>query len=63
MILPQRETRFCEAIIMSDMRALIVYAVLLLLLAISVGVGLVASDWPRWCRMAQWCVVNWPPGR
>ncbi|HEX4375632.1 MAG TPA: hypothetical protein VHZ99_00610 [Steroidobacteraceae bacterium] len=48
---------------MSDMRALIVYAVLLLLLAISVGVGLVASDWPRWCRMAQWCAANWPPGR
>jgi hypothetical protein len=48
---------------MSDMRAFIVYTTILLLLLISVGIGLIASDWPRWCRMAQWCAANWPAGR
>jgi len=48
---------------MSNMRSLIVYLTVLILLAISIGVGFIASDWPRWCRLAQWCAANWPAGR
>jgi len=42
------------------MRSLTVYLTLLLVLAISIGIGFVASDWPRWCRTVQWCAANWP---
>jgi len=44
------------------MRVLAVYLTLLVLLAISSGIGIIASDWPRWCRWAHWCAANWPPG-
>jgi hypothetical protein len=45
------------------MRSLIVYLTLMAVLAVSIGVGFIASDWPHWCRMAQWCAANWLPGR
>lgn len=63
LILPQRETRYREVIIMSDMRSLIVYMTLLALLVLSIGAGFVASDWPRWCHMAHWCGADWLAGR
>jgi hypothetical protein len=44
------------------MRSLIVYCTVVLVLVISIGVGFIASDWPRWCRMAQWCAASWSPG-
>jgi hypothetical protein len=44
------------------MRSLAVYLTLLVLLTVSIGVGFIASDWPRWCRWAHWCAANWPPG-
>jgi hypothetical protein len=44
------------------MRSLIVYFTVVLVLVISIGVGFIASDWPRWCGMAQWCAANWSPG-
>jgi hypothetical protein len=43
------------------MRSLVVYLVLLLLFAVSIGIGVVASDWPGWCRWLNWCSANWPP--
>jgi hypothetical protein len=42
------------------MRAVVVYLTLLLLLALSVGVGYLASDWPRVCAARQWCAAGWP---
>ena len=51
-ILPQRETRIGDAIIMPRMRTLAVYLTLLLLLALSIGAGFIASDWPHWCSCA-----------
>jgi hypothetical protein len=42
------------------MRSMIVYLTVLILLALSVGAGLVASDWPRWCHAAHWCAADWP---
>jgi hypothetical protein len=44
------------------MRSLAVYLMLLLLVMVSIAVGVIASDWPRWCHWAQWCAPNWPPG-
>jgi hypothetical protein len=44
------------------MRTLIVYLAVLTVLAVSIAIGFIASDWPRWCRIAQWCAANWPPG-
>jgi protein-S-isoprenylcysteine O-methyltransferase Ste14 len=43
------------------MRSLAVYLTLLVLLAVSIAVGFIASDWPRWCRWLGWCAANWPP--
>jgi hypothetical protein len=43
------------------MRSLTVYLTLLVLLVLSIGAGIIASDWPRWCRWAHWCAANWPP--
>jgi hypothetical protein len=43
---------------MSHMRSIIVYLTLVVVLAVSIGVGFIASDWPRWCRMLQWCSPN-----
>ncbi|HWW21916.1 MAG TPA: hypothetical protein VNZ06_14040 [Steroidobacteraceae bacterium] len=45
------------------MRSLIVYFTVAVVLAISIGVGFIASDWPRWCHRAQWCAADWSPGR
>jgi hypothetical protein len=44
------------------MRSLAVYLTLLILLTVSVWIGVIASDWPRWCRWAHWCAANWAPG-
>jgi hypothetical protein len=44
------------------MRSLAVYLTLLLLLTVSGWIGVIASDWPGWCRWAHWCAANWPPG-
>jgi protein-S-isoprenylcysteine O-methyltransferase Ste14 len=45
------------------MRSLAVYLTLLVLLAVSIAAGFIASDWPRWCRWLGWCAANWPPSR
>jgi hypothetical protein len=47
---------------MLAMRSAVVYLTLLLLLALSIGAGLIASDWPHWCRLAHWCAADWHPG-
>jgi len=44
------------------MRSMTVYLTLLLLLTLSIGIGVIASDWPRWCSWAHWCAANWPAG-
>ena len=44
------------------MRSLAVYLTILVLLIASIGVGLVASDWPHYCHNWNWCAANWPPG-
>jgi hypothetical protein len=41
------------------MRAVAVYLTLLLLLALSFGAGLAASDWPHWCSRLSWCAPGW----
>jgi hypothetical protein len=45
------------------MRAVVVYLTLLLLLALSIGAGFIASDWPHWCARAHWCAQDWPQRR
>lgn len=45
---------------MAFMRAVVVYLTLLALLALSVGIGLVASDWPHWCARWHLCAPGWP---
>jgi len=45
------------------MRAVVVYLTLLLLLALSIGAGLIASDWPYWCTRWHWCAPDWLPQR
>jgi len=62
-ILAQRETHIADAFIIGSMRSLAIYLTLLLLLALSVGAGIIASDWPTWCRRAQWCAADWPQHR
>lgn len=42
------------------MRAVVVYLTLLVLLALSAGIGYVASDWPHVCATHQWCAAGWP---
>lgn len=59
-MLPQRETPIGDAIIMKQMRAVVVYLTLLLLLALSIGAGFIASDWPHWCARWHWCAPDWP---
>jgi hypothetical protein len=41
------------------MRAVVVYLTLLLLLALSIGAGVIASDWPYWCARWHWCEADW----
>jgi hypothetical protein len=48
---------------MRDMRAATVYLTLLVLLAVSVGAGLMASNWPHWCHSLNWCDAGWPQQR
>jgi len=48
---------------MNSMRALVVYLTLLVLLALSIGAGVIASDWPHWCSRWHWCSTNWPRHR
>jgi hypothetical protein len=45
---------------MTLMRAVAVYLTLLVLLAISLGAGLLASGWPRWCAQWHLCGPGWP---
>jgi hypothetical protein len=45
---------------MGLMRAVVVYLTLLLLLALSLGAGFMASDWPRWCSRLSLCTPGWP---
>jgi hypothetical protein len=42
------------------MRAVVVYLTLLILLALSIGAGYVAADWPYWCVRWHWCAEDWP---
>jgi len=37
------------------MRTFAVLMTLVLLLAVSLGIAWVASDWPHWCRLLGWC--------
>jgi hypothetical protein len=62
-IIPQRETGIGDATMMNAMRAVVVYLTLLLLLALSIGAGFIASDWPHWCARAHWCAQDWPQRR
>jgi hypothetical protein len=62
-ILPQCETPIGDVIMMKSMRALVVYLTLLVLLALSIGAGVIASDWPHWCSRWHWCSTNWPRHR
>jgi hypothetical protein len=48
---------------MDPMRAVVVYLTLLLLLALSIGAGIIASDWPHWCARWHWCAQDWPRRR
>jgi hypothetical protein len=45
---------------MTAMRAVVVYLTLLLLLALSLGAGIIASDWPHWCARMSLCAAGWP---
>lgn len=45
---------------MTVMRAVAVYLTLLLLLALSLGAGIIASDWPYWCARWHLCQDGWP---
>jgi hypothetical protein len=42
------------------MRALRVYLTLLIVLAASIGAGLIAADWPTWCHAHHWCAAGFP---
>jgi hypothetical protein len=42
------------------MRAVVVYLTVLVLLALSVGLGYLASDWPHVCADHHWCGAGWP---
>jgi len=44
---------------MTFMRAVVVYLTLLLLLVLSLGAGIVASDWPHWCAEWHLCSSGW----
>ncbi len=48
---------------MGAMRSLAVYLTLLILLVASIAAGVIASDWPSWCRRAHWCEADWPQRR
>jgi hypothetical protein len=41
-------------------RPVILYLVMLTLIAISLGAGYIASDWPHWCSALHWCAADWP---
>jgi hypothetical protein len=45
---------------MTVMRTMVVYLTLLLLLVLSLGAGIVASDWPHWCAEWHLCAPDWP---
>jgi len=45
---------------MTVMRAVVVYLTVLLLLALSLGAGIIASDWPHWCARWHLCAAGWP---
>jgi hypothetical protein len=46
------------------MRPVLVYLTVLVLLALSLGVGYIASDWPHWCaRVVHGCPADWLPRR
>jgi hypothetical protein len=40
------------------MRRLAVYLTMIALLAVSLGAGYVASDWPNCCRRLGWCATH-----
>jgi hypothetical protein len=42
------------------MRVLRVYLTLLILLAVSIGAGMIAADWPSWCHARHWCAAGFP---
>jgi hypothetical protein len=46
--------------IICPVRTVRVYLLLLTLLAISLGAGLLAADWPALCTRAHWCEPGWP---
>jgi hypothetical protein len=43
---------------MLDMRALGVYVTVLILLAVALGAGVIAANWPGWCRAHHWCAAD-----
>jgi hypothetical protein len=45
---------------MIPMRTVAVYLTLLLLLLVSIGAGIIASDWPQWCARWNWCAPDAP---
>lgn len=37
------------------MRRMLVYLALAAVLGLSLAIGLVAAQWPHWCRLLGWC--------
>jgi len=40
---------------MTAVRRLTIYFTLIMLLAVSISTGYIASDWPHWCERFGWC--------
>jgi hypothetical protein len=43
------------------MRRLAVYLTLVVLLAVSLAAGYIASEWPRYCHRLGWCSDRFAP--
>ena len=48
-------SRAARAAMIETMRRLAVYLSVIGLIAVALAVGWIASDWPHWCRMLNWC--------
>jgi hypothetical protein len=44
----------------SRVKRFVVYAAVLVVLAVSLAAGWIAADWPSWCKRLQWCASNFP---
>ena len=53
--LSSRVCHAAQAAIIQSMHRLTVYLTVIGLVVVALAVGWVASDWPHWCRMLNWC--------